>query len=268
MMLGRRNARFTIMAVGGKGSGKSSFFNNLVSRLIIKNKKQSEIDLYMLNLDGLGASQNIVFIDTPGFGKTLNDDHIQTSISEYIKEQFDLFIEEESKIRRNSKYEDTRIHCLVYFIPATGNGLKVRDIAFLKKVTGLVNIIPVISKADALTTKEAKAMMELINEQLKINGIEVFNFEHEDYVRLSENNQSISDKIPFTLICADNFSGSSKVRRHPGGDIEVDDANNSSLPILREFLLGSHLEILIETTANEIYEKYRADVLESAINQK
>lgn len=268
MILGRRTTRFTIMAAGGKGSGKSSFFNNLVSRPIITEKCQCDIDVYMLNLDGLGTSQNIVFIDTPGFGSTLNDDHIQSSIIDYIREQFDAFIEEESKIRRNPKYEDTRVHCLLYFIPATGSGLKMRDILFLRRACKLVNVIPIISKADALTADEAKAIKAQVTEQLKSHEIEVFNFSNEEYSLPAELTTTLNTAMPFTLICSNNLVNNTKTRKHPAGDIDVDDVHYSSLSSLREILLGSHLEMLIETTANDLYERYRVDALETAINQK
>lgn len=81
MMLRRGSSRFTIMAVGERGCGKSSLFNNLVARPIITTRGQGEIDVYMLNLDGLGASQNIVFIDTPGFGATMDDEMLRTRLS-------------------------------------------------------------------------------------------------------------------------------------------------------------------------------------------
>lgn len=119
----------------------------------------------MLNLDGIGVPRNIVFIDTPGFGSTMNDEAIQDSIVEYIREQFDLYIEEEAKIRRDPKYEDTRVHCLLYLIPATGNGLKLRDVVFLKKVAPYVNIVPVISRGDVLSEEGKCRLRELVNEQ-------------------------------------------------------------------------------------------------------
>lgn len=266
MILGRRNARFTIMGVGAKGAGKSTFFNNLVSRPIIKTKKQAEIDLYILNLDGLGTFQNIVFIDTPGFGSILNDEYIQNSIVDYIKEQLDLFIDEEAKIKRNTKYEDTRVHCLLYFISATGTALKHKDINFLKKITGLVNIVLVITKADALTEEESNKMAKTIAEQINANGITLFNFQHEDYVHLADKNEKIIEKMPFKVICAEDFSDPVKVRKHPCKNIEVDEEAFSSLSILREILFGSHFEMFIETTANEIYEQYRSNALESAMS--
>ncbi|MCA9750340.1 MAG: 50S ribosome-binding GTPase, partial [Romboutsia sp.] len=158
MITRRQNSRFSIMVAGPKGSGKSSFFNSIIGKEIVKNENSNEINIYMLNLECNGINQKISLIDTPGFGESFNDNSLQESIITYIKEQYDLFIMEENKIRRNSKYEDTRVHCLLYFIPSTSGGLKHNDIAFLRKISHLTNIIPVISKADGLTSIETERM--------------------------------------------------------------------------------------------------------------
>lgn len=43
-------------------------------------------------------------------------------VAEYIDRQFDNYLQEELKIRRNlASYEDTRIHVCIYFIPPTGH---------------------------------------------------------------------------------------------------------------------------------------------------
>lgn len=266
MMLRKRNSKFTIMAVGAKGCGKSSLFNNIVARPIVTSKGQGEIDVYMLNLDGMGASQSIVFVDTPGFGSVMDDDGIQESIIDYIKEQLDLFIEEESRIRRNPRYDDTRVHCLLYFVPATGNGLKQRDVVFLRRAQDLVNVVPVISKADALTDSEVLAMRRLVTEQLAFYGIRMFDFDDAEYVTNGASN--ISSEMPLAVICGDRFDGSDRVRFHPAGEISLDNPSISDLSVLREILLGSHMDLMMEKTCSDIYEKYRTDALESALNQK
>ena len=60
---------------------------------------------------------------------------------------------DESRVAQ-SKFEDARVHCCLYFIAPTGRGLKALDVAVLKKLHCLVNIIPVIGRADMLTANE------------------------------------------------------------------------------------------------------------------
>ncbi|MCA9750320.1 MAG: 50S ribosome-binding GTPase, partial [Romboutsia sp.] len=100
------------MVAGPIGSGKSSLLNSLIGKEIVRTNGSNEIDIYMLNIECNEMMQRIALIDTPGFGSSLDDELLHDSIVDYIKEQLDSFIEEESKIRRNPKYEDTRVHCL------------------------------------------------------------------------------------------------------------------------------------------------------------
>lgn len=85
---------------------------------------------------------------------------------DYIKEQFDHHLEEETRIKRNPKFQDTRLHVLIYFVAPSGKGLKEIDIQFMKKVGNFVNIIPVISKADGFTTAEMESFKSKVPHHL------------------------------------------------------------------------------------------------------
>ena len=218
----------------------------------------------MINLDNDGIKQKVSLIDTPGFGISKNDELLQESIVDYIKEQFDLYIQEESKVRRNPKYEDSRIHCLLYFIPSSASGLKQRDIAFLQKINGLVNIIPIISKADGLSIEEYTGMKENIKDQLKFYEIQTFDFEQEDFPS-SLKSKEFNKRLPLASICSNDAEVS--VRLHPAGEIDLFNPGNCDLTLIREIFLNMYLDLFIETTSNELYEKYRADFLESALHE-
>ncbi|KAH9410816.1 septin [Ordospora pajunii] len=267
MIVKKQNRRFTLMAVGEKGSGRSSFFNTLIGKQIISSKKQEEIDLYMLNLDCEGVSQRMTLIDMPGFGETLDDSGLQETICDFIKAQLDMFIAEESKIRRNPKYEDTRVHCMLYFVPSTSSGLKDKDIMFLKKVSGLVNIIPVISKADGLSVLERAEMKERVTEQMKYYGIEMFDLDDPDLCATPSVANNLNRLVPFLIISANKASPELRVKSCKWGDINIDNSSHCDVAALRELLLSTHINGLIDYTASEIYESYRATVLESGIRK-
>jgi cell division control protein 11 len=74
----------------------------------------------------------------------------------YIEEVYNAVFEEEQRIHRNPKFEEHRVHALLYFIEPTALGLKKFDIEFMQKLAPRVNIIPVIAKADGLTQEEKK----------------------------------------------------------------------------------------------------------------
>jgi cell division control protein 11 len=264
-MLKRKNRRFSIMAAGYRGTGKSSFFNTLFNNNIVPLSPSTDINLFMLNVDCEGVSQKVSLVDTPGFGSGLNDSEVQNNIVNFIKLQFDTFIEEESKIRRDPYFEDPRIHCLLYFVPATTKGLRQNDIQFLKKIDHLVNIIPVISKSDGLCDNEKNEMKMIINNQILSNDIKIFDFEHQDYYEKIDKDQNLNNYIPFSVVSSDNENVVSRVRKFKWGTVEIDNADHCDFVILKEILLGTHLNILIDFTGSELYETYRATVLENKI---
>lgn len=267
MISRRHNTRFSLMVAGSRGAGKSAFLNSLVNKEIVKLQSSTEIDLYLLNLDCDGAVQRITFIDTPGFGDSIDDESIQESIVDYIKEQFDSYIEEETKIRRNAKYEDTRVHCLVYLITGTGNGLKQRDIVFLKKISGLVNVIPVISKVEGMTQKELTETKKIIRAQIEYYNIKLFNFENETLVASQMLEQKINGLVPFACVFPENVSEDLRTRVHPNGVIEVDNIQHNDYAKLRDVISNTYKEALIESTDTDLYEKYRSAALENILQE-
>lgn len=265
MIMRRHNTRFSIMVAGSKESGKTVFFNSLINKEVIKTYASPEINIYLLNLDCDGVLQKITFIDTPGFGDSMDDRALQDSIVDYIKDQFDSYIEEETKIRRNTKYEDTRVHCLLYFISSSGKGLKQRDITFLKRVSGLVNIIPVVSRAEGLTESEVTEVKSLIRDQLEFYNIRIFDFENEYFVPQPIIDQQLNSLVPFTCVFPERIDECTRTRNHICGVVEVDNPMHNDFPKLKEALLTTHIDTLIETTASELYENYRSDALENIL---
>ena len=74
----------------------------------------------------------------------------------YLEGTFDEYFEEEQRVHRNPKYEEHRIHSLLYLIEPTGLGLKQFDADFMKCLAPRINIIPVIAKADGLDEAEKR----------------------------------------------------------------------------------------------------------------
>lgn len=83
------------------------------------------------------------------------------SIIQYIDDQFERFLRDESGLNRRN-INDSRVHCCFYFISPFGHGLKPLDIEFMRQLHGKVNIVPVIAKADALTKKEVMQLKKKV----------------------------------------------------------------------------------------------------------
>lgn len=108
-----------------------------------------------------------------------------------MQDQFRAYLAEESRVKRNPKFLDPRVHVVLYFIPPTlqgcvrrgtsaalegagggsprwprGGGLGggwVRSLSeldkkFLRSIGSYSNVIPVIGKADTLNEDELKAV--------------------------------------------------------------------------------------------------------------
>ena len=86
-------------------------------------------------------------------------------IISYVDAQFDCILAEESRIKRNTKSIDSRVHAVLYFIEPTGHALREMDVEFIKRLGSKANVIPIISKADSLTSKELKKYKKMILEE-------------------------------------------------------------------------------------------------------
>jgi septin 3/9/12 len=58
---------------------------------------------------------------------------------------------------RDRYIQDTRIHCCLYFINPTGHSLRPIDVIVMKKLSEVVNVVPVIAKSDSLSLDERVA---------------------------------------------------------------------------------------------------------------
>src|ERR1700733_3787469 len=75
-------------------------------------------------------------------------------IVKYIKDQHSAYLRKELTAMRDRYIQDTRIHCCLFFINPTGHSLRPIDVIVMKKLSEVVNVVPVIAKSDSLTTEE------------------------------------------------------------------------------------------------------------------
>lgn len=220
----------------------------------------------------------LTVIDTPGFGENLNNELCFVEIENYLKQQFDLVLAEETRIKRNPRFSDTRVHVLLYFITATGHGLRELDINCMKRLSKYVNIIPVISKADSFTESELATFKRQIKVDIEKFNVPVFQFdsyldeydENEDYELIQEC-KFLSKLQPFAIISSEDdyevkdiHTGATKTikaRKYPWGLVDINDPHYSDFPVLKSVILGSHLQDLKDLTHDFLYETYRTERL-------
>ncbi|KAG7880483.1 hypothetical protein KL905_002457 [Ogataea polymorpha] len=214
----------------------------------------------------------LTIIDTPGFGDNINNEVCATEIINFLEQQFDLVLAEETRVRRNPRFVDTRVHVCLYFITPTGHGLRELDVDTMKKLSKFVNVIPVIGRADSFTKTELLNFKRNIMQDIDHHKIPIYQFEYEadDDDDVVEENRYLSEMQPFAVITSDDeaeINGvKTRVRTYPWGSIDINNTEYSDFPVLKSVLLGSHLQDLKDITHDFLYENYRTEKLMSVTN--
>ncbi|XP_060774557.1 septin 9b isoform X1 [Neoarius graeffei] len=268
----KQGFEFNIMVVGQSGLGKSTLINTLfkskVSRRSVMPSSEEripqtiEIKSISHDIEEKGVRMKLTVIDTPGFGDQINNENCWMPIMKFINEQYEAFLQEEVNISRKKKIPDTRVHCCIYFIPPTGHCLRPIDIEFMRHLSKVVNIVPVIAKADTLTLEERDFFKKKIREDLRANEIEVYpqtEFDEDAEDRII--NQKIRDMIPFAVVGSDQeyqVNGKRLLgRKTRWGTVEVENVAHCEFAYLRDLLIRTHMQNLKDITSSIHYEVYR-----------
>ncbi|XP_069437794.1 neuronal-specific septin-3 isoform X2 [Ovis canadensis] len=223
-----------------------------------------DFNIMVVVIEEGGVKMKLTVIDTPGFGDQINNENCWEPIEKYINEQYEKFLKEEVNIARKKRIPDTRVHCCLYFISPTGHSLRPLDLEFMKHLSKVVNIIPVIAKADTMTLEEKSEFKQRVRKELEVNGIEFYPQKEfdEDLEDKTENDKIRQESMPFAVVGSDKeyqVNGKRVLgRKTPWGIIEVENLNHCEFALLRDFVIRTHLQDLKEVTHNIHYETYRA----------
>ncbi|TFK07426.1 annexin A9 [Platysternon megacephalum] len=267
---------FNLMVVGQSGLGKSTMVNTLFKSKVSRKPtgpgyeeripKTVQLQSVTHVIEEKGVKMKLTVTDTPGFGDQINNENCWDPIIKYINEQYEKYLREEILISRKRKIPDTRVHSCVYFVPPTGHWLRPLDLEFMRRLSKIVNVVPVIAKADTLTLEERAEFKQRIQKDLKAHGISVY--PQEDFDDNPDDrilNNKIRDKIPFAVVGADKehqVNGKRVLgRKTKWGIIEVENPAHCEFPLLRDLLIRSHLQDLKDITHNVHYESYRVQRL-------
>lgn len=211
---------------------------------------------------------NFFLTDTLGLGENLNNGICFDEIASYLEQQFDSVLAEETRIKRNPRFQDTRVHVALYFIEPTGHGLRELDVEIMKRLSRYTNVLPIVARADSFTPDELTRFKKRIMEDIDRFNVPIYKFEvdeNEDDLETIEENKALARLQPFAIICADQRDNATGkyYREYPWGKIDIDNENISDLKLLKRVLFGSHLQEFKDTTQNLLYENYRAEKLAS-----
>ncbi|OJJ99892.1 hypothetical protein ASPACDRAFT_43526 [Aspergillus aculeatus ATCC 16872] len=274
----KKGIQFCLMVCGASGTGRTTFVNTLCGKKVLEGKDADDAAnahieegvrikpvTVELELDDEGTRISLTVVDTPGFGDQIDNEARQR--------QYDDILAEESRIKRNPRFRDNRVHVLLYFITPTGHGLRELDIELMKRLSPRVNVIPVIGKADSLTPAELAESKKLIMEDIEHYRIPVYNFPYdieEDDEDTVEENAELRGLMPFAIVGSDELieidGKKVRARQYPWGVVEVENPRHSDFLAIRSALLHSHLADLKEITHDFLYENYRTEKLSKSVD--
>uniref|UniRef100_A0A8C4R7Y0 Septin 9b n=1 Tax=Eptatretus burgeri TaxID=7764 RepID=A0A8C4R7Y0_EPTBU len=268
----KQGFEFNIMVVGQSGLGKSTLINTLFKAQVSRKScnpnneekipKTVEIKSVSHVIEEKGVKMKLSVIDTPGFGDQINNCNCWEPVLRHINHQYEAYLCEEVNINRKKCIPDSRVHCCVYFIPPTGHSLRILDIEFMKRLCKVVNIVPVIAKADTLTLEERATFKKKIKEDLVLNGIDIYpQKEFDEDADDKVVNDRIRDLLPFAVVGSDKdyqVNGRKTLGRKTNwGIVEVENVSHCEFSHLRELLIRTHTQDLKEVTSCIHYESYR-----------
>jgi septin 3/9/12 len=196
---------------GQTGLGKSTLINTIFASHLIDSKGRThpeevirsttEIHPVSHIIEENGVRLRLNIVDTPGYGDLINNDRCWDPIVKYIKDQHSAYLRKELTAQRERYIQDTRIHCCLFFIQPSGHSLKPIDIVVLKKLSDVVNVVPVIAKADSLTLEERLEFKERIKEEFAFHNLKMYPYDNDEF---DEEERGINSQIKVRL---DNSCG-------------------------------------------------------------
>ncbi|XBW38615.1 hypothetical protein QEN19_004204 [Hanseniaspora menglaensis] len=278
------NNIFNLMVVGQQGMGKSTFVNSLFHTQILHSTNDNQKNVNLVSLDSIlfdssadvlafeskkttkiqktyvmieeeKVNLKLCIIDTPGFGGYSNNSFSWVPICEYIDSQFTQFMFNEEQPYRDMQV-DSRVHCCLYFLPPTNKGISPLNILSMQEISKRVNLIPVISKSDGLTSDEKKNFKSQIRAIVEKQNIKICDLLFKDQF---ESNSFVD--FPYAIIGGQYNTEFNKLgRKYKHGFVDIMNETYSDFAKLRKFIIQENMLDLIHST-NMYYEIWRNKLL-------
>ncbi|KAJ4286073.1 hypothetical protein N0V90_013422 [Kalmusia sp. IMI 367209] len=210
---------FNILVIGGKSCGKSSFIEFLRTALALPAKKRphtpsppasavapdSPFTSQYLETEVDNERVGVTLWDSQGLEKSIVDFQLPM-ITAFLESKFEDTFTEEQKVVRAPGVRDTHIHCVFLILdPArldaniaeskkpnrqvVGGLDEELDLNVLRELQGKTTVIPVISKADTITTAHMRYLKKLVWDTLKRARLDPLEALHLDESEDEENDE-------------------------------------------------------------------------------
>ena len=239
--LDARGESITVMVVGDSGVGKSSLLSNLFHQELDDSPGKGptlRVTERVLNFDLGGVPFSAHLIDSPGYHDSLDLRRSIKLVTDHIDSMFAKTLANERRPHRKAESErETHkgVDVVLYFF--SPHRCKEIDMLFLSKLRGRASILPILAKADTMTTDELASHRQRVSDALEKSNIETV-------------------CPPIAVICSP-AGANPRGRTYPWGVARSEDGLHSELPLLRRFLLIDGLLPLKAASARH-YEMYRS----------
>jgi len=165
------------MVIGETGQGKSTFLKSILQKyvgsilhysmktdMIPSTVEVCEISQFDIPADN--SNLNIHLYDSPGFGDEINNQDCLNQLYESfeVRHKSWLNLDGQRLPEEERMNQDTRIHCALYFL--SPHRWKKIDTTFIRRLSHLAVIVPVVAKADTMTVIERAAYLAVIESRL------------------------------------------------------------------------------------------------------
>jgi septin 2 len=167
--------RFNVIVVGESGGGKTTACTTLLGGFDELKDHHYEMEVLQdstgktLNIGRLGVVDTTTdeaqpsathFYDSNGYGDSVNNQSDFDAIRNYIVERHRKYYSTQlhGRTAEQHKQLDERIHCCLYFI--SPHRMKRIDEIFIESLADVVNIVPIVAKADTMTMKEREGFLK------------------------------------------------------------------------------------------------------------
>lgn len=262
-----------ILVVGENGLGRTTFIKNLFApyagdpnfpvkdasgpnaRDTFENNPRDLLSGYAIFDNQARVWYHYLVQDTPGYGDSMDLEGDRQLVLDYVRGHNKNYYEQERSEGRSKpihKFEDGRVDVCLYFIPP--HRLRKLDVEFMRELSQLVPVVPILSKADTMTPEELKDFRQKVRKACDKAGVLSFRFSQEAL-------ESASARGPPYAVVSSNTMDLSvgrfwPVRRYPWGNCEALLSTHSDLPALRRLLLETGYWDLKEATERR-YHDYR-----------
>ncbi|KAL4472700.1 hypothetical protein ABPG74_018649 [Tetrahymena malaccensis] len=286
------NVNLNIIVVGESGTGKTTFINTFLhydKRFKFQKKEDlnfSKVVEHTYMKKDQDITYHLQMIDTLGYGEKLSQEKWYKLVKEQIVSRFGLYEQMEqslfnSEVQQNKllylqkqkRFQDKRIHCCLYFMQPPR--IKDSDLIYIKKLSKLVNVIPIIAKGDTLTLKETIELKRQFREMCEDNEFKIYNIEkaldtNSEFLNHIQNSPN-GKCPPFTIVSSDyQLEDSSNHiyygRQYNWGTVDILNPKHCDFQLLYNLLLYEINKDLYNSV-EKYYQKY-LNKLESRYQQE